>query len=79
MAVGSFSFFISFGFQTYFSLDRKSEGWGAKLPYLIGIDVDGNCTSLGTLVELSILSSLALGTHLYSKEYVSPVTYLGFP
>ena len=63
-------FSIYFGFQTHFSLDFRSKGCGAKLPCLIDIDVDGNCTSLRTLAESSRVSYLALGTHLYSKEYV---------
>ena len=72
-------FSICFGFQTHFSLDCRLEGCGAKLPYLIDVDVDGNCTSLGTPTESFRVSSLvALGTHLYSKEYVSLVTCLCF-
>ena len=72
-------FSICFGFQTHFSLDCRLEGCGAKFPYLIDVDVDGSFTSLGTSTESFKVSCLvALGTHLYSKEYVSPVTCLCF-
>ena len=74
-----FTFFsICFGFQTHFSLDCISTCRGAKLPCLIDIDIDVKCTSLGTLAESFRLLCLALRTHLYSKEYVSLVTYWGF-
>ena len=75
-----FTFFsICFCFQTHFSLDCRSERCGAELPCLIDVNVDGNCTSLGTPTESFRVSYLVvLGTHLYSEEYVSPVTCLCF-
>ena len=71
---GFFLFSICFGFQTHLSLDCIFEGCGVVLPLLVDINVCGNCTSLGTLAKSFRFPYLvALGTHLYPKEYVSPV------
>ena len=65
-----------FGCQTHLLLDWTSKGWCVVLPSLLKFDVCGNNnTSLETLTKLVKSSCMvALGTHLYSLEYVSPIT-----